>query len=174
VLLPLHDGQTLPNLRPKSDAHQKQWLHRANWTCFEILPAFVVGPWSAIMVVVVVIVFNYTSPKFHKLVFSDYRQSRMHSRKIINIYLYFSISCSQTSISDTCLCCHCQTKVPKIKMIRCVWRIQVLALLRRSMDFVLFSGAWYFCGWKAYSKSKSHIEKHSYRACQESEYLPCI
>lgn len=125
MLLPLHDGQTLPNLRPKSDAHQKQWLHRANWTCFEILPAFVVvGPWSAIMVVVVVIVFNYTSPKFHKLVFSDYRQSRMHSKKIINMYLYFSISCSQTSISDTCLCCHCQTKVPKIKMIRCVWRIQ--------------------------------------------------
>jgi hypothetical protein len=30
IVLPLHDGQTLLNLRPKNDAHQKQWLHRAN------------------------------------------------------------------------------------------------------------------------------------------------
>jgi hypothetical protein len=49
------------------------------------------------MVVVVVIVFNYTSPKFHKLVFSDFIDSCMHSKKIINMYLYFCISCSRTS-----------------------------------------------------------------------------
>jgi hypothetical protein len=38
------------------------------------------------VVVVVVIVFNYTSPKFHKLVFSDI-DSCMHSKKIIHTYL---------------------------------------------------------------------------------------
>jgi hypothetical protein len=30
IVLPLHDGQTLSNLGPKNDAHQKQWLHKAN------------------------------------------------------------------------------------------------------------------------------------------------
>ena len=53
------------------------------------------------MVVVVVIVFNYTSPKFHKLVFSDYRQ--LSAFKENYKYIYFSISCSQASIPDTCL-----------------------------------------------------------------------
>lgn len=38
------------------------------------------------MVVVVVIVFIYTSPKFHKLVFSDYRQS--YSFKENNKYIF--------------------------------------------------------------------------------------
>ena len=63
------------------------------------------------MVVVVVIVFNYTSPKFHKLVFSDYRQ--LSAFKENYKYIYFSISCSQALISETCL--HSQTKTPPIK-----------------------------------------------------------
>jgi hypothetical protein len=86
IVLLLQDGQTLPNLRAKNDAHQKQWPHRANWTCFEILPAFVIEPLPAIMVLVVVIVFNYTSPNFHKPVFSDYRLLYTF-KEIINIYL---------------------------------------------------------------------------------------
>ena len=40
------------------------------------------------MVVVVVIVFNYTSPKFHKLVFSDYRQ--LYAFKQVNKYVFIA------------------------------------------------------------------------------------
>jgi hypothetical protein len=66
IVLPLHDGQILVTSGRKKDAFQKQWLQRANWTCFEISPPFVIGSRFAIMVVVVVIVLNYTSPKVHK------------------------------------------------------------------------------------------------------------
>lgn len=122
IVLPLHDGQTLPSVLPKNDAHQKHWLHSANWTCFEILAAFVIGPSSAIMVVVVVvIVFNYTSPKFHKLVFSDYRQ--LYAFKEINKYVFIVIpKLLSDSISDTWI--HGRTKVANIKMLRCEWQIQ--------------------------------------------------
>ena len=62
IVLPLHDVQILPTSGPKKDAFQKQWLQRANWTCFEILPSFVIGSRLAVMVLVVVIVLNCTSP----------------------------------------------------------------------------------------------------------------
>lgn len=41
------------------------------------------------MVVVVVIVFNYTSPKFHKLVFSDYRQSYAFKENNKYVFILF-------------------------------------------------------------------------------------
>ena len=92
IVLPLHDGQILLTSGRKKDAFQKQWLQRANWTCFEISPPFVIGSRFAIMVVVVVIVLNYTSPKFHKPPFGDI-DSCMHLNNMkTHIYTYSSLS----------------------------------------------------------------------------------
>jgi hypothetical protein len=53
-----------------------------------------------VVVVVVVIVFNYTSPKFHKLVFSDHRQ--LYAFKEINKYVFIVFpKLLSDSISDT-------------------------------------------------------------------------
>jgi hypothetical protein len=41
------------------------------------------------MVVVVVIIFNYTSPKFHKSAFSDYRQLYASKENTKNIFISF-------------------------------------------------------------------------------------
>jgi hypothetical protein len=93
------------------------------------------------VVVVVVIVFNYTSPKFHKPVFSDYRQ--LPAFKENYEYIYFSISCSPASISDTFL--HNQTKTSSIEMVTLnIKGSEVLALLRRSMNSALLSVGGYF------------------------------
>ncbi len=92
IVLPLHDGQILLTSGRKKDAFQKQWLQRTNWTCFETSPPFVIGSRFAIMVVVVVIVLNYTSPKFHKPPFGDI-DSCMHLNNMMTyIYTYSSLS----------------------------------------------------------------------------------
>ena len=92
IVLPLHEGQILLTSGRKKDAFQKQWLQRTNWTCFETSPPFVIGSRFAIMVVVVVIVLNYTSPKFHKPPFGDI-DSRMHLNNMKTyIYTYSSLS----------------------------------------------------------------------------------
>lgn len=92
IVLPLHDGQILLTSGRKKDAFQKQWLQRTNWTCFETSPPFVIGSRFAIMVVVVVIVLNYTSPKFHKPPFGDI-DSCMHLNNMKTyIYTYSSLS----------------------------------------------------------------------------------
>jgi hypothetical protein len=52
------------------------------------------------MVVVVVIVFNYTSPKFHKLVFSDYRQLSASKENYKYIYIFFHKLLSGVNLGD--------------------------------------------------------------------------
>ena len=81
-MLPLHDGQILPTSRAKNDAFQKQRLQMTNCTSFEVFSSFVIGSRFAIIVVavVVVIVLNYTSPKFHISV-GDIYSSRHLSKK---------------------------------------------------------------------------------------------
>lgn len=66
------------------------------------------------MVVVVVIVFNYTSPKFHKPAFSDCRQLYAFKENNKIIFILFH-GCSQASISDISL--RSQTRVPTIEML---------------------------------------------------------
>ena len=107
------------------------------------------------MVVVVVIVFNYTSPKFHKLVFSDYRQ--LSAFKENYKYIYFSISCSQALISDTCL--HSQTKTP-IKHLGRIWTVQSSSTIEKICEFSSTFWSMIFPWVKAtISPSKNHIKK---------------
>ena len=92
IVLPLHEGQILLTSGRKKDAFQKHWLQRTNWTCFETSPPFVIGSRFAIMVVVVVIVLNYTSPKFHKPPFGDIDCCMHLNNMKTYIYTYSSLS----------------------------------------------------------------------------------
>ncbi len=118
------------------------------------------------VVVVVVIVFNCTSPKFHKLVFSDYRQ--LSASKGNYKYIYFSISCSRVLILDTYL--HSQTKTP-------TKHLNANAEYERFRGFSTIEKEYEFCStfrrmifpWvkATLPPTKSHIEKNSCRSCQE-------
>jgi hypothetical protein len=108
--------------------------------------------------------FQYTSPKFHKPVFSDYRQ--LPAFKENYEYIYFSISCSPASISDTFL--HNQTKTSSIEMVTLDIKGSGFGTTEKEYEFCsTFCRRIFSMGESHYTPSNRHIGKKSCQACQE-------